>query len=222
MHSGLVLAKGTFNIPKILAAAAADGKAKATIYSGAQLVTIGTGEQAQALALIDGSTAAAGSVKGVQAALDQRSTGSIIPASVMARINQLSTTEDVWSVSTANFAALPMPGAEGSDSGSAVLKSIQQASGGVKFGAQVQLDAQAVTGSAQDAASLGDVVKLLAQMVEMHSTANPLPGQVNDLLKSMVVTTDNNTVKVTLTLPESQLESLFKMAEAHTGAAQKI
>jgi hypothetical protein len=59
-------------------------------------------------------------------------------------------------------------------------------------------------------------------MVEMHSTANPLPGQVNDLLKSMVVTTDNNTVKVTLTLPESQLESLFKMAEAHTGAAQKI
>ena len=222
MHSGLVLAKGTFNVSKILAAAAKDSKATVSAYSGAQVVTIGTGEHAQALGIIDGATVAAGSLKGVRAALDQRSAGSIIPAAVMARINQLSTTEDVWTVSTANFGSLPMPGADPSDSGSAVLQSIQQASGGVKFGSQVQLDAQAVTGSAQDASSLGDVIKLLAQMVEMHGSTNPVPGQVTDLLKSMVVTTDNNTVKITLTLPESQIESLFKMAEAHTGVPQKI
>ncbi len=221
VHSGMLLAKGTFNISKILAAAATDAKATVSAYSSAQLVTIGKGEQSQALALIDGSTAVAGPVDDVKAALDRRSTGSVIPAAVMARINQLSTTEDIWSVSTANFGALAMPGSDQSGGGSAVLKSIQQASGGVKFGAQVQLDAQAVTASAQDATSLGDVVKLLSQMLEMHGSANPAPAGLVDLLKTMVVSTDSNILKVTLTIPESQLESLFKMAEQH-GAAQKI
>ena len=223
-HSGLVLCKGNFNIPQIVAAAGKDGKATVSSYAGAQLVTFPEGDHAQALGLIDGSTAVAGDVTSVKAALDQRSHANAIPASVMARINELSTTEDAWSVSTANFSQLPLPGAGSGDSGSAVLQSIQQASGGVKFGAQVQLAAQAVTGSAQDASSLGDVVKLLAQMVQMHSSTNPVPGQVTDLLKSLVVTTDQNTVKVSLSLPEDQIESLFKMAEDHHGhaAADKI
>ncbi len=213
---GLLLAKGNFNIPQILAAAAKDGKATVISYAGAQVVTFTDGEHAQGLGLIDSSTAVAGDVASVKAALDQRSHPAPIAAAVMARINQLSTTEDAWSVSTANFGQLPLPGA-GGDSGSAVLQSITQASGGVKFGAQVQLDMQAVTGTSQDAASLGDVVKLLAQMVQMHGSQNQVPGQITDLLKSLVVTTDQNTVKVSLSLPEDQIESLFKMAESHHG-----
>ncbi len=221
VHSGLMLAKGTFHVSQILAAAAKDSNATVIAYAGAQVISFANGDHSQALGLIDGSTAVAGDLASVKAALDQRAHPNAIDAAVMARINQLSTTEDAWSISTANFGNLPLPGA-GKDSGSAVLQSIQQASGGVKFGAQIQVDAQAITGSAQDASSLGDVVKLLAQMVQMHSSANAVPGQITDLLKTLVVTTDQNIVKVTLTLPEDQIESLFKMAEAHKGAAEKI
>ena len=220
-HSGIFLAKGTFNIPQILAAAGKDGKASVAAYAGAQLVTFSSGDHTQSLGLIDGSTAVAGDTAAVKAALDQRTKANAIPAAVMARINQLSTTEDAWSISTANFGKLPIPGGSGG-AGSAVLQSIQQASGGVKFGSVIQLDAQAVTGTNQDASSLGDVVKLLAQMVQMHSSGNAVPGQITDLLKSLVVTTDQNVVKVTLSLPEDQLESLFKMAESHVEAGDKI
>lgn len=221
-HSGLLLAKGTFRISQILAAAAKDSHASVSSYAGAQVITFVDGEHSQALGLIDGATAVAGDLASVKAALDQRTRSNVIDAAVMARINQLSTTEDAWSVSTANFGNLPLPGA-GKNSGSAVLQNIQQASGGIRFGAQVQLDAQAVTGSAQDASSLGDVVRLLAQMVQMHSSGNAVPGQITDLLKSLVVTTDQNIVKVTLTLPEDQIESLFKMAEVHhKGADDEI
>jgi hypothetical protein len=220
-HSGLVMAKGTFNIPQILAAAAKDGKATVTSYAGVQLVTISGGNESQALGLIDAATVVAGGSAEVKTALDQRTRANAIPADVMARINQLSTTEDAWSVSTANFGALPIPGSD-DKAGSAVLKSIQQASGGVKFGTVVQLDAQAVTGSTQDATSLGDVVRLLAQMVQMHSSKDSVPGQITDLLKSLVVSVDQNILKVTLSLPEDQLETLFKMAESHHGDQEKI
>ena len=218
--SGLIMAKGTFNIPQILTTAGKDKAAVVSTYAGVQMVTMGTGHE-QALGLIDGSTVVAGDVDIVKAALDRRSQSNPIAAAVMARINQLSTTEDAWSISTANFGALPLPGS-GANSGSAVLQSIQQASGGVKFGTQVQLDAQAVTGTAQDATSLGDVVKLVAQMVQMHSSTNPMPGQITDLLKSLSVSTDQNILKISLTLPEDQLESLFKMAEAHHTQSDRI
>ena len=218
--SGLIMAKGTFNIPQILTTAGKDKAAVVSTYAGVQMVTMGSGHE-QALGLIDGSTVVAGDVDIVKAALDRRSQSNPIAAAVMARINQLSTTEDAWSISTANFGALPLPGS-GANSGSAVLQSIQQASGGVKFGTQVQLDAQAVTGTAQDATSLGDVVKLVAQMVQMHSSTNPMPGQITDLLKSLSVSTDQNILKISLTLPEDQLESLFKMAEAHHTQSDRI
>ncbi len=221
-HSGLMLAKGTFNLSQIQAAAAQDAKAAVSSYSGAQLITFGDGAQSQTLALIDASTAVAGNLSDVKAALDRRAAPAAISAAVMARINQLSTTEDVWSISTASFASLPFPGATGGTSGSAVLQSIQQASAGLKFGSQVQLDAQAVTASAQDATSLGDVVKLLAQMVEMHTSSSTAPGQVASLLKNLVVSTDQNIVKVSITLPEDQIESLFKMAESEHGAPARI
>lgn len=221
LTSGLVLAKGNFNISKILAVADKDQHVSVASYGGARLLTF-AGTEKQSLALVDGSTGIIGSLDDVKAALDRRSGQNAIPAAVMTRINQLSTTEDIWSVSTAKFGGLPLPGAGSGNAGSAVLDSIQQASGGVKFGAQVQLDVQAITASAQDASSLGDVVKLLAQMVQMHSTTGGAAGQVTDLLKTLLVTTDDNTVKVSLTLPEDQLETLFRMAQDHKGAANTI
>ena len=115
---------------------------------------------------------------------------------------------------------MPSPGH--GDSASAVLKGIQQASGGVKFGANVQLNAEAVAKDAQDAGALSDVIKLVAQMVQMHSQNGNAPAEFTNLLKSLVVTTDGNTVKVSLSLPESEIEALFKMAQSHHNEVQRI
>jgi hypothetical protein len=215
--NGLVLAKGTFNIPQIMAAAAADKKVIVAIYAGAQLLTI---DGTQALAVVDATTAVAGDVADVKGALDRRSGTNVIDPAIMTLINQLSTTEDAWSISTASLSSF-IPS---NDAGpSAVLGGIQQASGGVKFGSTVQVDVQAVAASAQDATSLSDVIKMLSQMMAMHGNGNGNgAAELAGLLKGLAVTTDGSTVKISLSLPEDQIETLFKMAKSHGSAAQRI
>jgi hypothetical protein len=210
VSSGLFLAKGTFNIQKIVATATTDQKVQVSMYSGVQLVTV-DGEVA--FGLIDASTLAAGDVASVKAALDRRNgSGSIIDAGVLARINQLSTTEDAWSVSTKGFpTGFPMMGGSG-DSGSAILQSIQQSSAGIKFGSSVVLTCQVIADSAQDAQSLSDVAKMLSQMVTMHSGTGGAPSELTNLLKSLTIATDGTAVNLSLTVAEDQLEALVKMA----------
>jgi hypothetical protein len=214
--SGLFLAKGAFNIPKIVAAATTDQKVQVSTYSGVQLVTV-DGEMA--FGFIDASTLAAGDLASVKAALDRRNgSGSIIDAAVLARINQLSTTEDAWGVSTKGFAgALPMLGS--GDSSSAILQSIQQSSGGIKFGSSVVVTCQVVADSAQDAQSLSDVVKMLSQMITMHSGPGGAPSELTNLLKSLNISTDGAALNLTLTVPEDQLEALLKMAHGQSNSA---
>ena len=210
--TGLILAKGTFNIAKILATAATDQKVQVSTYAGVQLVTV---DGQAAVGLIDASTAALGDLAAVKAALDRRSgSGSAIDPVIMARINQLSTSEDAWSVSSHGmFGALP--GLGSGASGSAVLQSIQQTSGGVKLGSSVVLTGQAIADNAQDAASLSDVAKMLSQMVSMHSGSGGPPTELTNMLKSLSITTDGNAVNFSLTLPEDQLEALVKMVHGN-------
>src|SRR5437879_12970603 len=95
-----------------------------------------------------------------------------------ARIGQLSAAEDAWPVSMVPLAALTnqnvpdtkLNGMLNSD----IVKTIQQTSGGIKFGSIIQLSAEAVTRSAQDATALADVVRFLANMVQMTT---PQAGQ---------------------------------------------
>jgi hypothetical protein len=217
--SGLVLAKGTFNIPKIVATAGADQKVQLSTYAGVQLLTI---DGTMAFGLIDASTAAVGDLVSVKAALDRRTgPGSAIDSGTMARINELSTTEDAWSVSTKGLAgALPMLGT--GDSGSAVLQSIQQSSGGIKFGSSVVLTVQVIADSTQDAASLSDVVKMLSQMASMHSGTGGAPSELTNLLKGLTISTDGTAVNLSLTVAEDQLEALVKMAHGSGMAAATI
>jgi hypothetical protein len=219
--SGLFLAKGTFNIQQILTAAANDTNVTVSTYAGVSLVTINDEAHGPTLALLDSSTVVAGDVTSVKAAIDRRGTSSVIDPAIMATINQLSTSEDAWSVSTGNFASLvPMPGASGSNS--SVLQGITQASAGVKFGAanssNVQVNAQAIAKNATDADSLRDVIKLLAQMVQMHGGNSGTTSPVAALLQGLVVSADGNIVNVSLSVPEDQLESLIQ--QAHTNAHQ--
>jgi hypothetical protein len=212
----LMLAKGNFNIPQILSAAPGDKHVQISTYAGVQVLTI---EGSLAFGLIDGSTVVAGEVAHVKAALDRRSgPGSVINPTTMARINQLSTTQDAWSVSSTGFIG-GLPGFGSGASGSAVLQSIQQASAGIKFGSTIAVTVQAVAATAQDATSLSDVAKMLSQMVAMHGGPDGPPAQLTDLLKSLTITTDGNTVNLSLSLPESDVEALVNMANPKTAHA---
>lgn len=209
---GLVLARGTFNAAGILDAAAKAGGTVET-YNGVQLITGKDESQTHVLAFLDnGATALAGDIDSVKAAIDRSAhpNGSLDPA-LVTRVGQLSTTLDAWTVSLVPVSAMgkqtPGPVLPAPLQGD-LLKTIQQASGGVKFGGIVQISGEAVAKDEKDATSLADVVKFFASMIQMNApTKNG--AQFISLIQSLNVTTDKNTVKLALNIPEDQLESIL-------------
>jgi hypothetical protein len=90
-----------------------------------------------------------------------------------------------------------------------LIKGIQQSSGGVKFGKMIEISGELTARTDQDATSLADVVKFFMNMAQMNSTSH---AELGTLLQKLTVNTDANAVKVSLAIPEIEMEMLFKMA----------
>ena len=218
-HQGLVLARGTFDATRILDAARAAGQTVEN-YKGVDILTGKEDSSTHALAFLDGSIAIAGDLDNVHGAIDRRSGNNSLDPALAAKIGLLSASLDAWSVSTVPMAALAnqkiptnLNGLLSSD----VLKAVTQTSGGIKFGAIIQLSAEAVARSSQDAIALADVVRFLGNMVQSNApTASA--AAVTSLIQSLDVKTDGSTVKLALAIPEDQLEKL--MQSVHGKSAQ--
>ena len=59
-----------------------------------------------------------------------------------------------------------------------LFQSISQASGGIKFGANVQIGMQAVTRSEKDAEALVDVVRFIGGLIQTNKDKSGAAGQV--------------------------------------------
>ena len=99
--------------------------------------------------------------------------------------------------------------------GGLCLNAHTQSSGGVKFGAVVQMSAEAVTETAQDAASLADVIRMLAAFAQLNQSA-PNAAQIAAILQSMVVSSNGNTITVQLNIPEDQFEQFSPAQKKRT------
>jgi hypothetical protein len=215
-RSGIALVRGEFDVPRIIEAAQADGK---TIepYKGVDVISGGHG-----VAFLDSTLAIAGDLAAVHAAIDRRSAPTSIGADLATQVNQLSTTQDAWFVSLvppnqlqAHHAGAGTPPAEAFGTFGKVL----QASGGIKLGADVTLSAQSVSQTEQDAAALGSVLKILAGMVRLRAPQGQA-GRVATLLQNLAVTADGLVTRLSLSIPEQQLEQF--LAAAHPQPEQPV
>jgi hypothetical protein len=100
---------------------------------------------------------------------------------------------------------------------------VQQASGGIKFGSNIQMKVEAVTQTAEDATGMVNGLKFLLGMLAMNQNN---PGQHQEalaLLQNLSLTSQGNTVQMSLTIPEDQLEQVIrdsKSAHAKTSPAK--
>ena len=164
--SGIFLARGTFDVPKILEAAQAYGATVQT-YKGVPIVER---SKQGSIGFPDSTLAITGGAADVRAAIDRMSAPTAISAALAVQVNQLSTTEDAWFVSMAPLSQLQpqAPGATGAGAGPgamgpfAMMSKVQQASGGVKFGANAVVSLQAVSQTDQDASALASVLRSFA------------------------------------------------------------
>jgi len=208
-NSGIVLARGTFDIPKIMEAGRADGATIETYKGVSIIVRAARGS----LAFPDSTLAIVGSAADVRAAIDRKSAPTAIGSALAVEVNRLSTTEDAWFVSMAPLSQF-QPQAPGADAGPmAVLSKVQHASGGVKFGANVVVSLQAVSPTDQDAAALAAVLKSFSRASDLFVTDVYTPAA--SLLKNLNATADGPGTTISLSVPESLIEEMIKTAHAN-------
>lgn len=224
-HSGLLLAKGFFNVTQLVAAISKETNQQVSTYGGATLITGTKGADNFGVAFLGTTIAVAGDLTSVKAAIDRSSGVNSISPALAAQVQALSTSQDAWSVSVESLGAL-IPGGVGTSSTNAfatqtlqIVKNIQSASSGVKFGANVQFTAQAVSDTPQDATSLADVIKMVAGLVSMSAAGQTGDGPaIGQLLQSLQVTTTGATVNISASVPETQIEAILSAQDKKTEA----
>jgi hypothetical protein len=210
--SGLLLARGNFDPGRIAAVVTAERGLSET-YNG---VTILTDPQGQGgFAFLSTTIAVAGDVASVKSAIDRQRTSSALPAAVAVRVNQWSTSQDAWVLTTVPPTSLrpnpglpPIPGlGAGTQGQNNAFTGIQQASAGLKFGTNVALTVEALAANPQDATQIGDTVKLLASLAQMQANADP---NLLALTQSLTVNTNGGLLNLGVSLPQERLVELIK------------
>jgi hypothetical protein len=158
------------------------------------------------IALLDNTLALAGDLNSVVAAVARRNTHSTLDPGLSARAAVLSRTTDAWVVSIQPPPVVPGGQAAGGLNLTA-LQAVKQASAGVKFGASINVSAEAIADTAQNANALADVVRLLVGLAQMNQS-NAQAAQLANVLKTMSIQTQGTAMEISLAIPEDLIEQL--------------
>jgi len=205
-HTGLVLARGNFDLAKI-AAAAGEGGAVTETYNG--VIILEDPKKANGVAFLDNSLAVAGDLASVKGAIDRQKVPQAIPSSLAVLVNQWSTTQDAWAVSIVPLSTLKPPSTAPNVpglNGQGAFQAVQQAAGGVKFGNEVVLKGQAQADTAQNAQAMADALKLLVNLVQMQAAKEPVAAS---LAQAVQIGASGNLLNVSLSVPEDQLQQIL-------------
>lgn len=208
---GLVLVRGRFDTARILVQAKQHG-ATATMYQGVDVITDGSEKW---VAFPEPSLAVVGDQTNVKAALDRRSTGSSLDPLLAAKVSDMSSRNDAWFVSTLPLSTLrglpTLTPPTGGTAAASPLQSIEEVSGGVKFGSAILVSGEAKARSEKDASALADVVRFLLAMA--GSAQTPEAQRVTALLQTLDLSTQGNVLRYSLNVPEEQVETLIKQSQ---------
>ena len=203
---GLVLMRGSFEASRLVELAKL-GDVRLTTFQGIQIASI---EQQDpiALACLSNSLAVAGDPESVRAAIARRRSASRLNPGLLAKANQLSGTYDIWLAAMTPVSDLAGEVADPKLSGMAgeILKSIQQASGGIKFGTKLEVSLELVTTSYKDALALRDVLKFFTGLALTQAR----PTQAADALDNLRLTVEGASLKLQLEIPEQQLAQMIQ------------
>ncbi|HEV2686956.1 MAG TPA: hypothetical protein VGV35_00340 [Bryobacteraceae bacterium] len=226
----LVIARGTFNIPTITAAAMANGGAT-TAFQGVDILTYAppapSTPQAptqNGIAFFDSSNAIMGDIASVKAAIQRQQTKAATPTKLMAKVRALSAKNDFWFVTLvpiSEFAgAMPDPNLSSAMKGN-LLAAVHEASGGIRFGPTVDITGEAVTRSEKDALALVDVFKFVAGLVQTNRQNDATVGKIADWLDTMDLKTKDNVMTMSVAIPEKQLEQMLDTMRQQSRQARK-
>ena len=197
----IVAARGTFNEHGF------SGLAKQA-YKGITLYTRGQ----RGVALIDASTAVAGTLAGVNAALDRYKSGNRSgPTELLARARQIPSRNQVWSVSNGfeNLLTAGIPETGNAANVGRILRSLENATFAADFRTGVDGYLTGTCRTEQDAKNLGDTVRGLIGLGRLS-----VPEKQPDLLRlwdGIKVDQQQRTVNITVAVPQDLLEKMLDL-----------
>jgi hypothetical protein len=220
----LVIARGSFNLSSITAAATANGGVLVP-FQGINILTYtpeGKPQNVSGIAFFDSSNAVMGDVTSVKAAIQRKQTNAAASGTLMTKVRDLSARNDFWFVTLvpiSEFAgAMPDSNLSSAMKGN-LLAAVHQASGGIHFGDTVSISGEAVTRSDKDADALVDVFRFLAGMIQSNRQSDQAVDKVATLLDTMELKTVGNVMTMSLTIPERVLEQMLEMMRSQGRAA---
>ena len=215
-----VLARGIFDTNRIKTAAKANHSSVRN-YHGFEVVVNGAEEtHLTGLAFPSSDIAVFGDLSTVEAILDIGGAPPALDRRFQQEIEKAGTQNNAWFVSHGGASSFvnhlsmnthePVAQAKAFDS-------ILLCSGGVRFGDAVQASFDAVTRSAQDAVSLSDVVRFGASMVQMERQKDSRAAILGSALDKMNLQASGNTVHLSFSVPEKDLEQLAESGNSQSG-----
>lgn len=216
-HNGFFAARGLFDQSRILTTARTNGN-QVLVYQGFNVIAGKKADSQEWVTFLDSSTVVGGNADQVKAAIVQHNAKSVAQP-YLAKIQELSSKYDAWlyTLQPANSLPQNLPNNQNTQ----IVRSITQLTGGVKLGANVVIDGQAIARSEKDATALQDVIRFLAGMVQLNRD-KPNAEQIATLLDSLQVKTNADTVSVSLSIPETDLEKMIASGKQQRKRASRI
>ena len=197
----LMAARGTFNLRAI------EGSTKSS-YKGYTLYA----SESRAVGLIDSSTAVAGPLSAVRAALDRYKAGDRArPEGLLARARQIPSENQIWSVSNGfeNLLTMTIPQEGNAANVGRILRSLENTTAAADFRTGVNGYINGLCRSDQDAKNLGDAARGLVGLGRLS-----VPENQPELLKlwdGIKVDQQQRTVKITIAIAEDLVDKLIDM-----------
>ena len=208
----LILARGNFNADRIKATVQSKGATVQT-FQGVEILADSHNQQKTGIAFPDSGIAVMGDIASVEQAIANRANASSLAPAVQQLIAYVGPSNDAWFVSTtpSSFLGNHIPTGSNQPVPAQAVQSIVQASGGVQFGDTVRLSLNAVTRSAKDATSLIDVIRFGGSMIQMQRQKGAAGDALASAIDNMTLTSNGNTVQVSLSMPEKNLEQVANL-----------
>ena len=206
----IVIARGYFDPARIKTAAVSAGGSVESV-AGVDLL-IGKGSKEGGIAFLDNTLAIAGNRDLLRRMVAGRKSPASLDSQLESGLRRVSGEGDAWFVSLipgSQFQAAPTMNVHGQEFSGAVIQSVLQSSGWIRFGETVKVNLQAVTRSDKDAQSLADVVRFLSSMIQMQKEGQPQAAVLAQALSGMQLRTDGSTMEMSLSVPEKGLEQLI-------------
>ncbi len=213
---GLFLLSGSFDPTRFAELAVQPGMSAST-WRGVQIITKKQ-EQPLSLACLNSTIVVGGDPESVRTAIARRSNGGGPDPELAAKAAEMRAANDIWLVSRVSPADLTDKVPAGAVAGNPqleLLRSVEQASGGMKFGPDLLLTADLTAHTPKDAETIASTMRLF---IGLAASSQRDAKQAGAILEKLALRAEGNSVKLSFSIPQAELTKSIE--SAMTRAAQ--